>query len=324
MENTGTKQSAKTQQIRLIFGDCTFGIKGEGFHYIFSYTRGGLESLNKNGKEWLYRETLPTFWRALTDNDTGNGFGFQSAMWLGAGMYQKVKNIRVFVNERPIEMPIAPVNNQYTSQEYAETAKIIFSLEINTIPKTTVDVAYQVNGSGEIFVKMNYHGKKGLPELPLLGLRFIMPTKATYFEYEGLSGETYPDRMAGGAEGIYKVEGLPVPPYLVPQDCGVHMKTKWLKITRDTTLNNADTSKEEFSLRFEQVNGEFAFSALPFKAEELENATHVEELPPERRTVLVMMAKVRGVGGIDSWGADVEEAYHINAEEDHEFCFLIK
>ncbi|MCT3614337.1 beta-galactosidase small subunit, partial [Lactobacillus acidophilus] len=30
---------------------------------------------------------------------------------------------------------------------------------------------------------------------------------------------------------------------------------------------------------------------------------------------------VRGVGGIDSWGADVEKQYHINPEKDYEFSF---
>ena len=45
------------------------------------------------------------------------------------------------------------------------------------------------------------------------------------------------------------------------------------------------------------------------------NATHHEELPPARRTVLCIYGAVRGVGGIDSWGSDVEEAYHISAED---------
>ncbi len=317
MENTAIK-------MKIIYGDCTFALKGEGFHYIFSYTRGGLESLNKNGKEWLYRETLPTFWRALTDNDRGNGFGYRSSMWLGAGMYPKVKNVQVSIDQKPIEQPIAPINNRYSNHEYAQSAAIKFTLEINTVPKTEVVVNYEVQSDGEMKISVFYHGQQGLPELPLLGFRFIMPTKTKYFEYEGLSGETYPDRMAGGIEGTYKVTGLPVTPYLVPQDCGVHMKTKWLEITRDSTMNNADQGKEEFSLRFEQVNGDFAFSALPYKAEELENATHLEELPPARRTVLVIQGKVRGVGGINSWGADVEEAYHISAEEDHEFSFIVK
>ena len=123
-----------------------------------------------------------------------------------------------------------------------------------------------------------------------------MPTKAKFFEYEGLSGETYPDRMAGGVEGIYKVAGLPVSPYLVPQECGMHMETKWVELTRNQTLDNTDKDQEDFSLRFEQQDTPFAFSALPFKAEELEQATHIEELPPERRTVLTIFAKVRGVG----------------------------
>ena len=317
MANTAPK-------LRIIYGDCTLGIKTEEKHYIFSYTRGGLESLKKNGKEWLYRETQPTFWRALTDNDRGNGFGYRSSMWLGAGLYLKVEAIHVAINDQAIELPIAPVNNRYSNQEYANTVEITFTLAVNTTPQTTVDMTYRVNEQGDLHVNMYYHGKKGLPELPVLGFRMIMPTKATHFDYEGLSGETYPDRKAGGVPGVYHVEGLPIPPYLVPQDCGVHMDTKWLEITRKTTLNNADKSQEEFSLRFEQKDLPFAFAALPFKAEELEQATHMEELPAERRTVVTMLAKVRGVGGIDSWGADVEEAYHISGEEDHEFSFIIK
>ncbi len=48
------------------------------------------------------------------------------------------------------------------------------------------------------------------------------------------------------------------------------METKWLELTRNQTLNNTDKDQEDFSLRFEQQDTPFAFSALPFKAEELE------------------------------------------------------
>ena len=68
----------------------------------------------------------------------------------------------------------------------------------------------------------------------------------------------------------------------------------------------------------------FAFSALPYTAQELENAAHQDELPPVSRTVLTVMGAVRGVGGIDSWGTDVEPAYHISGEEDHSVAFLIE
>lgn len=70
-----------------IDGDYTLGVHGEGFDYIFSYAQGGLESIVKNGYEWLYRCPKPTFWRALTDNDRGSKFHIKSGSWLSADMF---------------------------------------------------------------------------------------------------------------------------------------------------------------------------------------------------------------------------------------------
>ena len=51
---------------------------------------------------------------------------------------------------------------------------------------------------------------------------------------------------------------------------------------------------------------------------------HHEELPPARRTVLSVLGAVRGVGGIDSWGADVEAPYHISGEQNISYGFWIE
>lgn len=40
---------------------------------------------------------------------------------------------------------------------------------------------------------------------------------------------------------------------------------------------------------------------ISFKAEEFENAISIKELPSKRRIVRFMLAKIRVVGGIDSW-----------------------
>ena len=69
--------------LKVVYGDFTLGVHGEGFHYIFSYAQGGLESIVKNGLEWLYRCPKPTFWRALTDNDRGSKFHIKSGSWYG-------------------------------------------------------------------------------------------------------------------------------------------------------------------------------------------------------------------------------------------------
>lgn len=311
-------------QLHLIYGDGGIGVGGEKFHYIFNYTRGGIESLVINGHEWMYREPKPTFWRATTDNDRGNGFSKQAIQWYGADMFADTDKVDIKVNGQPIEFPSAPRNNQYSNHEYVDQLEVIYHYTTLTNPTTQVDISYKVTADGSISVHVHYTGNAQLPDLPVFGMRFILPTAAVGYEYAGLSGETYPDRMAGGVPGEYKVEGLPVTNYMVPQDCGVHMKTDWLKVTRTTTKNNSDHSDKPFSIKFENDGQPFAFSCLPYTAEELENATHQEELPLPRRTVVSILGAVRGVGGIDSWGRDVEAKYHIPAGKDIDFGFKIK
>lgn len=310
---------------RIVIGDVTIGIQGQDFAYIFSVGMGGMESLYKDGKEWLYRAPRPAFWRAATDNDRGNGFVFRSAVWSAADRFVRCVKVTARMDEQEISMPPAPENNKYNGDETCDRFEISYTYETPTVPVTEVTVSYLVESDGRIHVQVDYLGKQGLPELPVLGLRFLMPTAAEGYTYEGLSGETYPDRMAGGIHGVYEVQGLPVTPYMVPQDCGMHMQTKWLEIVRKTSLDNTDRGGRSSRLKITAEEGKhFAFSCLPYTAQELENAMHHEELPPARRTVVSILGAVRGVGGINSWGADVEDAYHISGEQDITYGFWIE
>ena len=310
---------------RIVIGDVTIGIQGQDFAYIFSVGMGGMESLYKDGKEWLYRAPRPAFWRAATDNDRGNGFVFRSAVWSAADRFVRCVKVTARMDEQEISMPPAPENNKYNGDETCDRFEISYTYETPTVPVTEVTVSYLVESDGRIHVQVDYLGKQGLPELPVLGLRFLMPTAAEGYTYEGLSGETYPDRMAGGIPGVYEVQGLPVTPYMMPQDCGMHMQTKWLEIVRKTSLDNTDRGERSSRLKITAEEGKhFAFSCLPYTAQELENALHQEELPPARRTVLSVLGAVRGVGGIDSWGADVEAPYHISGEQNISYGFWIE
>lgn len=312
-----------TSKLRIVYGDYTLGVHGEGFDYVFSYSQGGLESVVKNGYEWLYRCPKPTFWRALTDNDRGSKFHIKSGSWLAADMFIDCKEIEVITDGKSQGKPCAPDNNKYGGDVLAENIVVKFVYETVTNPRTTVDVIYSVENTGKITVSVSYKGVKGLPQLPVFGLRFIMPTLADKYMYEGLSGETYPDRMAGGVKGVYEINDLSLTPYLVPQECGMRMGTDWLEVTRHTSLNNSRKDNSAQILRIEKKEDTFAFSCLSYTASEIENATHHEELPPARRTVLCIYGAVRGVGGIDSWGSDVEDAYHIDAEKDITYSFVI-
>lgn len=313
-----------TSKLRVVFGDLNLGVYAGDVHVNFSYNIGGLSSLTKGGREWIYRAPKPTFWRATTDNDRGSSFHIKSGMWLAADMFIKTVGIDVIRDGVKLDNFLPPMNNVYTDEEYADELKITFHHETITVPAAKADVTYTVTPDGNIRVTCAYFGQEGLPQLPVFGWRVVMPTKATGFTYEGLSGETYPDRKAGGVPGTYEVKGLPVTPYLVPQECGMHMDTQWVSITRDTVQSNIGRDLPATSLTIAKADAPFAFSCLPYTAEELENATHHEELPPARRTVLCVCGAVRGIGGIDSWGSDVEEAYHISAEKDIAFSFNIR
>lgn len=312
----------QSKLMKVVFGDVVLGVHTADFSVLFSYQTGGMESLKIHGKEWMYRTAKPTFWRALTNNDAGCGFQKRSGMWLTADMYNYCSDIKVWIDEIECLNYKAPYNNAFGKAVDVEKIRIQFTYDTCTNPDTVTTITYSVDNKG-IHVELHYYGKTGVPELPVVGMKFIFPTNAVKYLYKGLSGETYPDRKAGAVRGIYEVEGLPVTKYLKPQECGMHMDTEWLEIYRKSTRNNMDKKNEEFSIRFEAEEEFFHFSCLPYTAEELENATHHEELPSVHKTVLCIMAAVRGVGGFDSWGQDVLEEYRVSGEKDHKIQFRI-
>ena len=106
----------------------------------------------------------------------------------------------------------------------------------------------------------------------------------------------------------------PIPAYLVPQECGCHVDT------RAAVLRGLGGEK----LTLEMDGASFAFSAIPYTPQQLAQAAHREELPRPVRTVVTVCGAMRGVGGIDSWRTDVEEAYRVSGEDGHRLSFLIR
>lgn len=299
----------------VVYGDANLGVRSSRGQYLFSYEKGGWESLRKDGVEWLFRSPRPTFWRATTDNDRGNGFPLKSAVWMGSDLFCRVESYQAVVdgtelsaedlssfrNDKLLESPLRK----------ADSISVIFRYRPASVPEALVEICYTVTEEG-MMIHFTYRGAPALPELGVLGLRWIMPFKLNGYTYTGLSGETYPDRMSGGLQGTWHVDGLPVAKYLVPQECGMHME-----------CTNLDLGWKGSHVQISSVGKPFAFSLLPYTALELENAWHQDELPSSRRSVLVLASAVRGVGGIDSWGSDVARPWHIDATKDHELVVKV-
>ena len=286
--------------LTVIEGDVNLGVEGDGFALQFSYAEGGLASLRKaGGPEWVWRAPRPALWRAATENDKGCGFPVRSAAWMAADAFPKAEGWQV-------------------EEKSSQQVRIRYTFSFPTVPGASADLTYTVTGSA-LRVDAVYHGVPGAPELPVFGVRMSTLHPAARVCWTGLSGETYPDRYKGASFGRW-AETPHIPAYLVPQDCGVHMDTRTL------TLEQQDAAcRTTAALTVRMADDTpFAFSALPNTAQELESAAHRDELPDTCRTVLTVMGAVRGVGGIDSWGTDVEPACHISGEEDHAVSFIIE
>ncbi len=277
------------KKFEVINGDYNFGVKGEGFSVIFSHLEGGIVSLKYDDYEWIYRATKPTYWRALTENDKASGFGAKSGIWSYATTYSKHK-----------EFKITEQTDDYVTIVY------IF----DTLIGTDTHVSYTVYCDGTIKVMAKLLGAN-LPQLPLFGIDFIIPDSVKNYQYIGYSGETYPDRYKGGIFDNHQ-QNVEISDYLVPQENGCHINS------HKATLNMGENK-----LSIIMSDKPFHFSLLGNSAAELETATHKHELPTTGLSHLRIMSKMRGVGGIDTWGQDVESQYHIHADQDITLEFFV-
>ena len=286
--------------LTVVEGDVNLGVQGDRFALQFSYSEGGLASLRMaGGPEWVWRAPRPALWRAPTENDRGCGFPQRSAAWLAADAYPQTAGWQV-------------------EEKGPGCVRIRYTFTFPTVPGASADICYTVTGSA-LRVDGVYHGAAGAPELPVFGVRMATAQPAARVCWTGLSGETYPDRYKGASFGRWSEEPH-IPAYLVPQDCGVHIGTRTLTLQQQTAGRRADAA-----LTLRMADGEpFAFSALPNTPHQLEAAAHADELPATGRTILTVMGAVRGVGGIDSWGTDVEPPYRLSGEQEHRVSFIVE
>ena len=279
--------------LRVAHGDGALGVKGDGFEVLFSRIHGGPVSLRLGGQEWLWRAPRPAYWRAPTENDMGSGFDRQSAIWAAAESGQTCEDLKI-LEEGPKKVSV----------RYSYTSPAMSGLR--------TDVTYTLEDTGRLTVEAKYNGAPGRPSLPLFGLRFQTPVPVDTVEWLGLSGETYPDRKKGGVFGWHR-EAPHIPAYLVPQECGCHADT------RAAVLHMGGAK-----LTLEAGEEPFLFSALPYTPWQLDQAAHREELPRSVRTVVTVCSAMRGVGGIDSWGAEPEPAYRPDSKKNHTLCFSLR
>lgn len=290
------ERKEQEEKMEIIHGDVNIGVKGKDFSIMLSKAEGGVASLCYHGQEFITRRPGLSFWRAMTDNDRGAKLGFECSYWMTAGKFAKMTDVQVEEEEKKIT--------------------VTFVYQLPACEGNTCAVAYSVDPDGTLQVTASYTGQEGLPQIPAFGMEWKLKQKYHCFQYYGYGPEeNYIDRMEGARLGIFTdTAENNVSGYLVPQECGNRMGVRWIKVT----------DEKGTGLCFEADGTPFESSVLPYSALELENASHLEELPKPHYTWVRIMAAQMGVGGDDSWGAPVHEEYTIPSFRSMKVSFKVR
>lgn len=282
--------------------EVTKGKEFTGFHFRnldFLFGKKGLVSIRYKGKEWLKAMPRPIFSHAYTDNELGYDFDRISGFWYGASLFSKVVEHTEY----------------YDPKGYFAMMTYRYQLPSPAPANLACKLSYTVAAPGMLGIDLSLEANRFLPDLPVFGMEFKLPKHCDKFLFYGNGPlENYRDRREGARLDIFESEAqTDLQPYLRPQETGNRTGIRWLEIFG----TQADC------MRFSKIGCPFEASVLPYSFEQLQNATHQEELGPSRATYVRIASEHMGVGGIDSWGSPVNEQDCLHARNSRKFSFFI-
>ncbi|MBD2847865.1 DUF4981 domain-containing protein [Paenibacillus sp. IB182496] len=271
-------------------------VAGERFEAVFDASTGGLTRYRCDGRELLQEGPRPMLWRAWTDNDRGSKLDQRSAVWREATEGATAVLAGVEKGERTV------------------TVRQLWTLP--TGAASALEAAYTVTGDGAIEVScVLVPGDPSLPELPVVALQLELDGRYGRLDWYGHGPhESHWDRQHGAPLGVYSgTVAEQLTPYLKPQECGNKVGVRWAELCDESGAG----------LRVEGAPT-IELSALPYTAQQLEEASHAYKLPASERVVVRIAGKQMGVGGDDSWKAKVHPEYTLYANRNYRFSFTLR
>jgi beta-galactosidase len=274
-------------EVELSQQDDAYTVTGEGFEVTIGSRSGAIESLIFNDTELMVAPLAPNFWRAPIDNDNGNQMPTRQGIWRQAGPKRTVDSVRA--------EQVAPQIVRVTVEATLPVGK-----------ETRFLMTYDIYGTGDVAIEASvYPAGNNLADLPRFGMQMAIPGQFSTMTWLGRGPhENYWDRKTGAAVGLYSgpvAEQGHV--YARPQENGNRTDVRWLALTNDDGAGLLAVGMPLLSV-----------SAWPYSSEDLEKATHINELPRRDFVTVNLDYKQMGVGGDDSWGARTHPEYTLPAE----------
>jgi beta-galactosidase len=270
-------------------------ITGQGLSVRISAKNGELESCRLDGVELMASPLAPNTWRVPNDNQLRNNFEKRYAVWRDAGANRKVDSVT----------PERAGNGQMRV-----TARM--ALAQGKAPYTMV---YTIGSDRTIEVSVDFQpGSIDAGFMPRLGTRMAIPKAFENVRWYGRGPqENYWDRKTGAKIGIHQgtVEQLAFS-YPRPQQNGNRADVRWVSFT--------DARGKGFKVTADNL---LEFTARPYTMEDLAAATHRHQLPRRESNEILLDHKHMGVGGDNSWGAQVHPEYCVKVQP-YRYSFRIE
>ncbi|MFD2114494.1 glycoside hydrolase family 2 TIM barrel-domain containing protein [Paenibacillus yanchengensis] len=274
----------------------TLQISGTHFSVAFDRTSGDLQSFVLHGEESLLEPVRPNFWRAKIDNDLGNKLPMRAGIWRDAHEQRTLLTFDFMIE--------------------GNSVKVTSFYQINTYPISTLKIEYRIRPQGLIDVNYAFTPGAGLPEIPEIGMMFVLKhTFDTISWYGRGPHENYWDRKTSARIGQFSgTVAEQFTPYIRPQECGNKTDVRYASITASTNGTG---------LQFEAASIPLEVNILPWSPAELETHDHLHKLPTSTKSVLRINYKQMGVGGDDSWGAKTHEQFTLLTNRAYQYNFTI-
>ena len=277
-------------------------IRNNLFTVNFSTESGEMTSLKYGDREMLKAGFQPNFWRGLTDNDVPNGTPVRCAQWKGTMDRAKL-----------VKIDMLPASDNFSADVIAE-----YRLDEQD---AYLEMNYRILGSGVIKVEMSFiPGSKELPEMPRFGMRMIMPQEYDRMTWFGRGPhENYADRKMSAAIGLYQASVWEqFHPYVRAQETANKCDTRWMSLCDKDGSGLLIVGTQPLSVSAWNFKMD-AIEYVPFSVQRKHGGSVEKEDLVWVNIDLLQM----GVGGDNSWGAQVHPEYTITPEA-RKYSFTIQ
>jgi beta-galactosidase len=276
-------------------------VKGPDFEYVFDKKNGILCSINVKGKELLKEGLSMNVWRAPLANERDRwcarnaaspswkeGYGNTIATEFYSVGIDDMNHIllnfdakelfgKVIINVKDV--------NLYKTNKLESKDLYIEGIANNGFEN---NYEYVISGDGKIELNHTFIPNGLMPKwLPRVGLKMILNDSLNQVNWYGRGPqENYPDRSTGYAIGNYSstVEDM-YEPYLIPQDYGLRVDNRWVKVTNKIGEGILIKMGENFN-----------FNIYPYSTDNLTKAMYTYQLKRSGGLTMNLDYATSGVG----------------------------